>query len=158
MYTRKGDDIEDDGDSNAQAVPLLNYTTFGAMYLAHGRQPLGMPFHAEVGLMHGIEVPCQMLGQQRRALIYVPPAASWIIFAGEGIYELCKNDHDGKNGASGLTSYGDECLWGHGRGFSLGSWTLWKRRFSEVASTKTLEDNVTEIAAKAAFEMERIGG
>lgn len=152
------DEIEDEGDRNAQAVPLLNCTTFGAMYLAHGRQLLGMPFHAEVSLMHGIEVPCQTLEQQRRAVIYVPPAATWMLLAGEAIYELCKNDHDRKDGAPGSTSYGDEWLWGQGRGYSLGRWTLWKKRFGEIASAKELEDSVTGIAAKAAFEMERVGG
>ena len=108
--------------------------------------------------MHGIEVPCQTPEQQRRALIYVPPAATWILLAGEGVRELCKNDHDRQDGAPGSTSYGDEWLWGRGRGYSLERWTLWKKRFFEIASTKELEDNVTEIAAKAAFEMERVGG
>ena len=152
------DEIEDEDDRNAQAVPLLNCVTFGAMYLARGRQPLGMPFHAEVSLMHGIEVPCQTLEQRRRAVIYVPPAATWVLLAGEAIYELCKNDHDRKDGAPGSTSYGDEWLWGQGRGYSLGRWALWKKRFGEIASAKELKEGVTDIAAKAALEMERVGG
>lgn len=38
-----------------QAVSLLNATTFGAMYLARGKQLIGMLFHAEISLMQGIE-------------------------------------------------------------------------------------------------------
>jgi hypothetical protein len=48
---------EMDGDWDNQALPLLNATTFGAMYLARGKQEI-MPFLAECSLMEGIEVPC----------------------------------------------------------------------------------------------------
>lgn len=75
-----------------QAVPLLNDTTFGAMYLARGKQLIGMLFHAEISLMQGIEEPCQTPDQQRLAAMYVPPAATWILLAGERIYEHCKSD------------------------------------------------------------------
>lgn len=148
------DELED-GEWEAQSVPLLNATTFGAMYLARGKQPIGMPFHAEVSLMQGIEVPCQTPEQQRQAAMYVPPAATWILLAGERIYELCKNDHDRKDSDPGL---GDEWLWGKGRGYSLGRWAFWKKRFGEIATTQGLKDDVKDIAARAASEMEKIEG
>lgn len=60
-----------------QAVHLLNATTFGAMYLARGKQLRGMLFHAEISLMQGIEVHCQTPDQQQRLpAMYVPPAAT----------------------------------------------------------------------------------
>lgn len=64
------------GNWDDQAVPLLNATTFDAMYLARGMQPLGMLLHAEISLMRGIEVAYQTPDQQRRAAMYVAPAAT----------------------------------------------------------------------------------
>ena len=147
--------MEEEGDWDAQALPLLNATTFGAMYLALGRQSIGMPFHAEVSLMQGIEVPCQSVEQQRRAAMYVPPAATWVLLAGESIYKLCKIDHDRKDGALGSTPNGDEWLWGKGRGYSQERWTFWKKRFGEIATTKDLKDSVREISARASSHMEK---
>ena len=149
------DEMEEQGAYDAQAVPLLNATTFSAMYLAHGRQSIGMPSQAEVSLMQGIEGTFQTLEQQRRAVMYVPPAATWILLAGESIYELCRMDHDRMDGGPGAPLYGDEWLWGKGRGYSLGRWAFWKKRFSEIATTQGLKDDVKHIAARAASEMEK---
>ncbi|MCJ1462815.1 hypothetical protein MMC07_001418 [Pseudocyphellaria aurata] len=149
---------EIDGSWDAQAVPLLNATTFGAMYLARGKQPIGMLFHAEISLMHGIEVPYETPDQQRRAAMYVPPAATWILLAGEELNERCKNDYDRKDGAKGSTPYGDEWLWGKGRGYSLGRWELWKKRFGEIALTQGLPDDVKGFAARATSKIDEIDG
>ena len=148
--------MEEEGDLDAQAVPLLNAITFGAIYLAIGRQSIGMPFHAENSLIQGIEVPCQTLAQQRRAEMYVPPAATWVLLAGERIYELCKVDHERKDGVPGSTPDNEEWLWGKGTGYSLGRWAFWKNRFSEIETTQKLKDSVKDIAARAAFEMGKI--
>lgn len=147
------EDIEEGCDWDAQAVPLLNATTFGAMYLAHGRQPIGMPFHAEVSFMQGIEVSCQTPEQLRCAAMYVPPAATWVLLAGKSIYELCKIDHDYRKDGGPPTS-----LWGQGRGYSLDRWAFWKKRFGEIAKTQGLKDEVKDIAARASLEMEKIEG
>lgn len=150
--------MDDEADWDAQTVPLLNATTFGAVYLALGRQPIGMSMHAEISLMQGIEVPYQTLEQQRRAVMYVPPAATWVLLASEKIFELCKTDYDRQDGAPGSTPDGEEWLWGNGRGYSLGRWTFWKKRFSEIAILTELKGDVMDIAARAASEMERIEG
>ena len=150
--------MDDEADWYAQAVPLLNATTFGAVYLALGRQPIGMPMHAEISLMQGIEVPYQTVEQQRRAVMYVPPAATWVLLASEKIFELCKTDHDRQDGAPGSTPEGDEWLWGNGRGYSLGRWTFWKKRFSEIAIITELKGDLMDIAARAASEMDKIEG
>lgn len=152
------DEMEEGGDWDAQAVPLLNATTFGATYLALGRQPIGMAFHAEVSLMQAIEVPCQTPEQQRRAAMYVPPAATWVLFAGESIHKLCEIDHDRKDGAPGSTPNGDEWLWGKGRGYSLERWAFWKKRFGSIAATEDLKDSVRDIATRAKSVMESIEG
>lgn len=146
-----------EGNWDDQAMPLLNATTFGAMYFARGRQPsIGMSFHAEVSLMQGIEVPYQMPNQQRLAAMYIPPAATWILLAGERIYELCKSDHGRKDGAPGSTPNEEEWLWGKGRGFSLGRWALWKERFDEIARTQGLQNGVKELSARANSEMGKL--
>lgn len=135
---------------------MLNATTFGALYLARGKQPVGMLFHAEISLMQGIEVPYETPDQQRRAAMYVPSAATWILLAGEKMHELCKSDYDRKDGAKGPTPYGDEWLWGKGRGYSLGRWALWKKRFGEITMTQGLQDDVKDLAARAASKMGEI--
>ena len=103
-----------------------------------------MAFHAEVGLMHGVEEPYQTPEEQRRAPTNVPPAATWILLAGEKIYELCK---------ANLYRKDDQ-----GRGYSLDRWALWKKRFGEIANIQGLTDGVKDIASKAASEIKRIEG
>lgn len=151
------DGIEEGGSWDAQAVPLLNATTFAAMYLVGGRQPIGMPFHAEVSLMQGIEVPCETPEQQRCAIMYVPPAATWILLAGESIHQLCKTDHNRKDGAPGSTPSNVSWLWGKGRGYSLERWAFWRGRFSDIARSPNLSDEVKDIASRAASAMDKYG-
>ena len=132
--------MPDEGDwTDAQRATLLNVITFSALYLTHGQKDIGMSFHAEVSLMEGIEVLYQTPEQQRRAATVVPPAATWIFFAGGKIYEICTRGKDDK-----------------GRGFSMGRWALWKEKFDEIAANQELGDNVRNVASKAAAEMERI--
>ena len=69
------DELDED-QRDAQAEALLNATTFGAMYFVIGKQDISMAFYAEISLMQRIEVPCQTLEQRRRALMFVPPAAT----------------------------------------------------------------------------------
>ena len=146
------------GDWDAQAVPLLNATIFGATYLTRGKTHVGMPSHAEFSLMQGIEVPCRSLEQQRRAVMYVPPASTWILIAGETIHKLCEADYDFIDNGPGSTPDNDEWLWGKSRGYNLGRWSFWKRRFGEIAATEGLKDDVKDFAARAASEMEKIAG
>lgn len=146
-----------EGDWDDQAMLLLNATTFGAIYLARAKQsPGGMPFHAEVSLMHGVEVPYVTPEQQRYAAMYVPAAATWILLAGQRIYELCKSDYNRKDGAPGLSRDENEWLWGKGRGYSLGRWAFWKKRFGEIRTTPGLQDGVRDLAARAISEMGQI--
>ena len=151
-------DEMEEGEWDAQAVTLINATTFGAIYLARGRQPVGMSFHAEVSLMQGIEVPYQTREQQRCAAVYVPPAATWVLLAGEKIYELCKADHDRKDSDPASNLGSDQWLWAKSRGYSLGRWAFWKKRFGDIAATSELKDGVKEIAERAASRMESIDG
>lgn len=89
----------------------------------------------------------------------MPPAATWILIAGEQIHALCKADHDRKDGAPGVTPYHEEWLWGKGRGYSLDRWAFWKRRFGEIAEIEMegLGKPIRYVAAKAAERMGEIG-
>ena len=132
--------MPDEGDwSDAQRAALLNVTTFSALYLVHGQGVINMAFHAEVSLMEGIEASYHTNEEQRRAATVVPPAATWILVAGNEIYQLCKNGQGEK-----------------GRGFSLERWEVWRTKFKEIAANEGLGVDVRDVAAKAALIMERI--
>lgn len=137
-------------------MPLLNATTFGTTYLARGKQPLGMWIYAEISFMEAIEVPYTTPDQLRRAAVYLPPAATWILLAGEKIHELCKSDLNREDGAPGWNMNGDDSLWGKSRGYSLGRWAWWKRGFGEIATMERLQDRLKDFAARASAEMDRI--
>lgn len=91
--------------------------------------------------MHGVESPCQMPVQQRRAKTDVLPAAKWFLLAGERIYEVCKDGRDRQ-----------------GRGYSLYRWALWKRNFVESVMNERLTDDIKYIASQAASKMAKIEG
>lgn len=145
------DEVES-GYSEKYALPLLNATTFGAIYLNQGKQPVGMAYHAEASFIGGIEVPYQTPDQQREAEMYVPPAATWILLAGEKMYELCKSDYNRRECAR-IPYPMNPWLWFGDRGYSLGRWEYWKQRFSEIAMTQGLQDSVKDIAARALSKM-----
>lgn len=146
---------EMEGSWDDQAVLLLNATTFGAMCLARGNQVIGMLFHAKVSLGEVIEVACQTPDQQRLAAMYVPPATTWILLAGERLYEVCKSDLNREDGAIGYVPL-DVWLWGKGQGYSLEWWAFWKKGFGEIATTQGLLDGVKDLAARAVSEMDKI--
>ena len=134
--------MPDGGDwTDAQRQTLMNVVTFGALYLVHGEKDIGMAFHAKIGLLDGLEVPYRTTIEIRRARTNVPPAAVWILGAGETIFELCTH---GK-----LDTEGD-C--------SLVQWTYWKKRFHEIATSPMLPYDVRDIAEKAVMRMEDLGG
>ena len=97
--------------------------------------------------MDGVEESYDTLEQRRRAYTVVPPAATWVLIAGEKIYELCKSNHNR-----------NELLGQYGRGYSLGRWSVWKKRFGLIAATEGLGVGVCEIAQQAAGTMESIDG
>jgi hypothetical protein len=86
----------------------------------------------------------------------VPPAATWILIAGEKIHALCKVDHECRDGAPGSPVITTRVALGKGQGYSLERWKLWKKRFYEIAATEELKDSIRDIAAKAASKIEEI--
>lgn len=133
--------MPDEGDwTDAQRQTLMNVVTFGALYLVHGEKDIGMSFHAKICLLDGLEESYRTPIEIRRAKTNVPPAAVWILGAGETIFELCthgKLDIDG------------DC--------SLGQWTFWKKRFHEIATSPMLPYDVRDIAEQAVMRMQELG-
>lgn len=110
---------QNEGDwTDAQAATPLRVTTFGALYLAHGTRDLGMPFHAEVSFMDGVEEAYQTPEEQKRARVNVPPTATWIFLAGEEIHELCRINY---HRIADMSPY-SKSLWKGGNGYSLERW------------------------------------
>ena len=111
-----------------------------------------MTWHAEASFVSGVEVPYQTPDQQREAEIYVPPAATWILLAGEKIHELCKSDYNRQErgrSSGAMASW----LWCGDRGYSLGRWEYWKQRFGEIAMTQGFQDGVKDFAGRALSKM-----
>ena len=124
---------EDPSEFYAQATPLLNATTFAAMYLNRGAT--SMSFFASMALTADVARPCVTSEDQRGTKIFVPPAATWILLAGECLYSLCQCNQ---------------------RQLSLKNWLLWKQGFGELAANEALEEHVRDICRRAAMEMARI--
>ena len=98
-----------------------------------------MSFHAEVSMMDGIEEPYTNPAQARRAPALLPPAVTWIMLAGQQIYDLCRT---GKLD--------------HGRGFSLSRWANWKNGFETATSTAQISVNLRLEAVSAVSKMKDI--
>ncbi len=125
------------------------------MYLSRVPNMTGMSLYAETCLSEAVEGPYETPEPRYRAAMYVPPAATWILLAGETLYQFCKDDYKRKDGAPGDGR--DWLLW-NGRGFSLKRWAFWKKRFYDVAATEELDSSVRDYARRAADHMGRIEG
>ncbi|KAE8381114.1 hypothetical protein BDV26DRAFT_289817 [Aspergillus bertholletiae] len=145
------DEGMDEDEWLAQAAPFLNATSFSAAYLNRVPHVTSWSSYSEDCLMQALEGPYETPEPRARAAMYVPPAATWILLAGDRIYSLCKNEY----GRSEITSGGDQ-FWWRGRGFSLQRWAFWKQRFGEIAAAEGLDDHVLGYARKAIAEIERI--
>lgn len=151
-------DIDPDEDMDqsewlAQAKPFLNATTFAATCLGRDPSVLDMSLHVQVCFMEAFEVPSEPQDPGARALMYVPPAATWIMLAGKQIHRLCMENYQRND-----TVPGREGLLWTGSGFSPERWAFWKKRFSETQKMLELDSRVREHAGKALVEMDRIDG
>ncbi|KAL8849054.1 MAG: hypothetical protein Q9221_005953 [Calogaya cf. arnoldii] len=145
---------------------LLNGNVWGALYLLE-LDPDGAPYDfwyfrklALDHLMYALEVTTETHYQVRRADIYVPPAAMWILIAGRNIYRYCKANLDykgedvyqrwiGGEHGSELTFLGKD-------GFSMDRWIFWRTRFDQISMLEGIDRDVMEYAVQAAREMRKI--
>ncbi|KAI4717656.1 hypothetical protein E4T48_06132 [Aureobasidium sp. EXF-10727] len=90
----KGNPIRWNGQTYWRDLPgwgrLLYATTFGAVLFARAEFETFMPFHASIAMEIGIERPYdekrELSNEWRMCL---PPAATWILIAGDKLYKLC---------------------------------------------------------------------
>ncbi|KAI4217827.1 MAG: hypothetical protein LQ349_008997 [Xanthoria aureola] len=145
---------------------LLNGNVFGALYLLE-LDPDGPRYDfwyfrklALDHFMYALEVTTETHYQIRRAEVYIPPAAMWILIAGRNIYRYCKADQDykgedvyqrwiGGEHGSELTFLGKD-------GFNLDRWMFWRTRFEHISMLERINRDVMEYAVQAAREMRKI--
>ncbi|KAL8994988.1 MAG: hypothetical protein Q9169_005187 [Polycauliona sp. 2 TL-2023] len=126
----------------AQRRMLLGMTTFGALYILHGEADLGMSYQCDISLAENIEQPSYPTWEEQRRAdrAVVPAAATWILIAGQELYDRCK---------TGVVVIRE-------RQYNLERWALWKRKFSEIAVNRGLTDDVNEYAGRAVARMTEI--
>ena len=133
-----------------QAAPLLNASIFGATLLARSDASPSMVFHVSDALAIAIE-ESEVQADWRDAKMYIPPAASWMIIAGDKLYRYSNGQRDPKAPLASSHS-----LWNGENKFSLERWSFWKRRFLELAEVASFDDETQGFAAKAAARMTEI--
>ena len=153
---------------DAASQKLLHGNVFGALYLRElepdgpPRDFLSMRMQARWSLMYALEIATDSPGQIRRAEIYVPPAARWILITGRNLYEYCKSNLDYEGDAvnqrwMGGPEHGSQLLFTGRDGFSIERWAFWKKRFEDTQGLQGATDDVKNLAAQATEMMEEVG-
>lgn len=132
-----------DGEWLTQAAPFLNATLFAATCLRRVSSMVDLSRYAEACLQEAVEHSGAISRPREHAAMFGPPAAAWILIAGERIYQLCKENYKRENVANGIE---------HG-GFSLERWAYWKQKFFEMAESEEMEDNARDYARKTGEAM-----
>ncbi|KAL8871285.1 MAG: hypothetical protein Q9174_002852 [Haloplaca sp. 1 TL-2023] len=145
---------------------LLSDNVFAALYLLE-LDPDGprydfwcFRYFAREHFLCTLEVTTATPYQIRRAEIYVPPAAMWILIAGRNIHGYCKDNRDykgedvyqrwiGGEHGSELTFLGKD-------GFSMDRWACWKTRFEQISLLEGIDRDVMDYAVQAARAMGKI--
>ena len=125
---------------------FMNVVTFGARCLAQAQIPaLDMKFQASCNLSQGLEEPYQVHREHSHqcelhcAEVLVPPAATWLLFAGQNLYQLCM-----ANAKSG-----------HTLNFTQQRWDEWKRKLCDISTDTKLDRSVCQLAFEAAKAMDQ---
>ncbi|KAL8668380.1 MAG: hypothetical protein Q9168_006991 [Polycauliona sp. 1 TL-2023] len=145
---------------------LLNGNVFGALYLLE-LDPDGPRYDlwyfrklALDHLMYALEVTTETHYQIRRAEIYVPPAAMWMLIAGRNLHGYCKDnlDYTGENVYQRWIGgeHGSELTFLGKDGFSMDRWAFWKTRFEQISMLEGVDRDVMEYAGQAARAMNKI--
>jgi len=137
-----------------QAPTLLNASTFGALFFSETPFPTRMSFFASVALIEGLEVSYPQ-DQIQQAIMYIPPAATWIRLAGVSIHKLCVDRHD-SHATCGTLEPGCTWEWTGGKGFSVERWQYWKRRLGELVAEQSLDEHLRSMAKEAEAKMDSI--
>lgn len=83
---------------------------------------------------------------------FLPAAAAWIDLAGKSLKQ-CEDDFPPDRGAQ--PGKGGP-LWEDKHGFCPERWSLWQKRFDELASDSQLSQSLRETARKASGQMRKL--
>lgn len=83
---------------------------------------------------------------------FLPAAAAWIDLAGKSLKQ-CEDDFPPDRGAQ--PGKGSP-LWEGRHGFCPERWSLWQKRFDELAADAQLEQSLREVARKAGEQMRKL--
>lgn len=120
----------------AQIPRLVNATRFAAKLLQKGSFAFALPLEASCCLRFDLEYSYEKEAESGtgadESTLLIRAAATWLLFAGEAIYEHCFGD-DTSNG------------WDSGR-WNLERWELWKRPLAIFAERGDLSEDCRELA------------
>ena len=130
-------------DYYAQIPRLVNATRFAAKLFQKGSFAFALPFEASCCLKFGLEYSYGKDAESgpgaEEAKLLIPAATTWLLFAGETIYEHC---------SSGDTSNG----WIRGT-WNRGRWELWKRQLMIFAERGNFSEECRELAEQTVKKM-----
>lgn len=128
-----------------QAQQYKSANTFAALYLSALTPSIthewkSMQCITRDTLTQALEVEIVTYSQIRRAGIYIPAAAQWLLHSAPLIWEFCKRkclcsgNMEERDWIGG--SDGSKALWQGEGGFSVERWVFWKGRFKDAAGLK----------------------
>lgn len=141
----------------AQGPRLLNGTKFAAGLLERGKCVAGLPMKAFNVLFQALEQNYDdtfgdaMLQLERHILL--PAAATWVLVAGQAIYNHCIDEGDAHldTDAEARKQWTELDL-------SRQQWTNWKTRFGDLATSREMSAECRDFASRAVSRMTEIEG
>lgn len=104
-----------------------------------------MDSYALDAFMNGVESSLNTLEDVQEVQRNIPSAATWILLAGDDIFEYCRMNHDRRPPMERAKPY----LWKGDQGYSLERWTFWKQRFHELSHAEELIAHARTLALGA---------
>lgn len=137
---------EEKEDYLAQIPRLVNATRFAAKLLQKGSFAIALPLEANCCLYLGLEHSYNRETVNRldvdESLLLIPAATTWLLFAGETIYEHC---------------FGDDTSDGWDRGkWNPQRWEIWKKQLTSFVERKDFNDQCREFAGQTVKKMAEI--
>lgn len=131
-----------------QAPALLNATHFAAKLFNDPSFRDGMGYHADRALREGLEKAYDIETREveRAWRMYIPPAVTWVMTAGDILFNLSLDNNTAKNESSGHSI----------ERFNPERWISWRNRFRAMAERSDIEDDIRGMATRAADEMEKL--
>lgn len=154
-----------------QAQQYKAANSFAALYLTVLTPSItyewkSMQCIARDALIQALEVEISTYAHIRRAGIYIPAAAQWLLHSAAPIWDFCKRKDLNSGNVEWRewigSSDGSNALWKGEDGFIVERWTFWKQRFAYAAGVKRgglagrVVDDVVACARKACKAMHAI--